>query len=116
MCTVWDRPCPTFFPPTISLSQSNWSDSKEEDWDGKRQKEKEQREKEQKENYQNELELKSENNKEEKYYLPSPQYTSYSPSSFDDDILAPTLTNTLMPAPEKKSNKEQEEEEDTKNK
>ena len=35
---------------------------------------------------------------------------------FNNDTLAPTLMNTLMPAPEKKSNEEQKKEEDTKDK
>ena len=96
-------PC-TF--PSVSLPHSDWPDSEAEDWNGERQKEKEWREKEQKGNEQKELELKSENNKKEEYYLPSPQYTSYSKSGFDDSTLAPTVTDTSVPAPENKSNEE----------
>ena len=114
-CTALGRPYPTLFPWTISPPNPNWSDSKEY-WDGKRQKEKERREKEQKENGQKEIELKSENNKKEEYYPPSPQYVPYSPSGFDDDTLAPTLTDTLPPAPEKTSNEKQDKDEDTKDK
>ena len=81
----------------------------------KDKKRREQRQKEQKENHQKDLELKNDNNMKEKYFPPSPQYTPYSPSSFDNDTLAPTLTDTLVPAPERKSNEEQEKE-DTKDK
>ena len=52
MCSSLSRPCPIFFlpAPTVSLPQSNWLDTEEEeDWDGERQKEKECREKDQKE-------------------------------------------------------------------
>ena len=42
MCSALGRPCPTFFPPalTVSLPHSNWSDTESEDWDGEKQKEK----------------------------------------------------------------------------
>ena len=56
--------------------------------------EKEQREKE--------LKLKSKNNTEEEYYLPSPYYRPYSPVCENKDNMAPTFTDTLEPTPEKK--------------
>ena len=65
------------------------------------------REKEKKENKQNEPELKGKKNKKEEYYLSSPQDTPYCPSGFDDNTLTPTLTDTLVPAPETESDKGQ---------
>ena len=103
MCSALGRSYPSFSPPapTISPPNSNWSDTEEqEDWDGERQKEKEHREKGPKEK---ELEVKSKNNTEEEYYPPRPLYRPYSPFSKNKDTLVPIPTNTLVPAPEKKS-------------
>ena len=114
-CTTLDRQCLTFFPPQLFLhptliGQTHQKKIVEMVQDKKRRN----KEKRNRENDQKELEHKSEKIKEEKYYLPSPQYTPYSLSSFDDDTLAPTLPNTLVPAPKKKSDEGQEKEEDTK--
>ena len=108
MSSTLGKPCPLFSlpAPTVSLPHSNWSDPEEkEDWNWERQKEKEHKETEQKER---ELKQKCKNNTEEECYLPCLQYRLYSPVSENEDTLAPTFTDTLVPAPEKKPEKEGE--------
>ena len=76
----------------------NWSDSEgeEEDWIGDREKEKEIKE----------LELKNNNIIEPE----SPHYQSTSITDRDDTVLAPKLTDTLVPTTE-----EEQKEDDTEN-
>ena len=101
MCSALGKPYLLFCSPapTVSLPHSNLSNTeKEEDWDGERQKENKHREREQKEK---ELKLKSKNNKGEEYFPPSSQYRPYSSVGKNEDTLAPTFTDSLVPAPEK---------------
>ena len=81
----------------------NWSDSKgeEKDWNGDRQKEKKLKE------------LESTNNN--LIEPQSPQYQSTFTTDTDDTILAPKVSNTLVPTTERKQTEEQKDEGDTEN-
>ena len=80
-CSALCRPFPLLFPPVPTVERRN---------------------------RKKELEQKSKNNTEEEYYLPSPQYKPYSSVSKKKDTMAPALTDTLVPAPEKKPEEERE--------
>ena len=66
------------------------------------EKNKEREERRNKKKKEQELKPKSEVNKGENYYPPSPECRPNSPSGIDEDILASMLTTALVPAAEKK--------------
>ena len=98
--TSLGKQCPTTYSMPFN---PNWSDleGKEEDWNGERQKEKKLKEQELENNSLIEPQ--------------SPQYQLTSTTNTDDTILAPELTNNLVPTTEKKQKEEQTEEADTEN-